>query len=139
MIVIIHTQRRKNSYCHFFHSLFPLDKRLWEIIQQHYNSMHIYRERAITVYPSEISAFTTGVSEVHVAPFYFYVYCVVDRFLSCCLFSADHCIVCLSPIYSFWLLLWDRQAFLMHDIFFLHDAEFAFTNKRRKCCKNIFP
>ena len=35
--------------------------------------------------------------------------CFVDRCLSCCPFSFDHCVVCSSSIYGFWLPLWYLQ------------------------------
>jgi hypothetical protein len=35
--------------------------------------------------------------------------CFVDRFLSFCTFSFDHCVVCPSSIYGFWLHLWYLQ------------------------------
>ena len=38
--------------------------------------------------------------------------CFVDSCLSFCTFSFDHCIVCSSSIYEFWLLLWYLQTFL---------------------------
>jgi hypothetical protein len=37
----------------------------------------------------------------------FSVYCFVDSCLSLFPFSFGHCIVCPSPIYGFWLLLWN--------------------------------
>ena len=42
------------------------------------------------------------------------VLCVyfVDRCLSFCPFSFDHCVVCSSLIYGFWLLLWYLQTLL---------------------------
>ena len=38
--------------------------------------------------------------------------CFVDRFLSFCTFSFDHCVVCSSLIYGFLLHLWYLQLFL---------------------------
>ena len=35
--------------------------------------------------------------------------CFVDRCLSFCTFSFDHCVVCSSSIYGFWLPLWYLQ------------------------------
>ena len=35
--------------------------------------------------------------------------CLVDRYLSLCLFSFGHCVVCPSMIYGFWLSLWYLQ------------------------------
>ena len=35
--------------------------------------------------------------------------CFVDRCLSFCTFSFDHCVVCPSSIYGFWLHLWYLQ------------------------------
>jgi hypothetical protein len=39
--------------------------------------------------------------------------CFVDRCLSFCTFSFDHCVVCSSSIYGFGLPLWYLQALLM--------------------------
>jgi hypothetical protein len=39
--------------------------------------------------------------------------CFVDRCLSFCTFSFDHCVVCSSSMYGFWLLLWYLQTFLV--------------------------
>jgi hypothetical protein len=38
--------------------------------------------------------------------------CFVDRCLSFCTFSFDHCVVCSSAIYGFWLPLWYLQTLL---------------------------
>ncbi len=38
--------------------------------------------------------------------------CFVDRCLSFCTFSFDHCVVCSSSIYGFWLPLWYLQTLL---------------------------
>ena len=38
--------------------------------------------------------------------------CFVDRCLSFCTCSFDHCVVCFSSIYGFWLPLWYLQALL---------------------------
>jgi len=38
--------------------------------------------------------------------------CFVDRCLSFCTFSFDHCVVCSSLIYGFWLPLWYLQTLL---------------------------
>jgi hypothetical protein len=38
--------------------------------------------------------------------------CFVDRCLSFCTFSFDHCVVCSSSINGFWLLLWYLQTLL---------------------------
>jgi hypothetical protein len=38
--------------------------------------------------------------------------CFVDRYLSFCTFSFDHCVVCSSSIYGFWLHLWYLQLIL---------------------------
>ena len=40
--------------------------------------------------------------------------CFVDRFLSFCTFSFDHCVVCSSSIYRFWLPLWYLQTLLVN-------------------------
>ena len=44
----------------------------------------------------------------------FHVYCFVDRCLFFLSFSFDHCIVCPSSIYGFWLPLWYLHALLNH-------------------------
>ena len=41
-----------------------------------------------------------------------YVY-FVDSCFSFCTFSIDHCVVCPSSIYGFWLLLWYLQTLLL--------------------------
>jgi hypothetical protein len=38
--------------------------------------------------------------------------CFVDRCLSFCTFSFDHCVVCSSSIYGFWLPVWYLQTLL---------------------------
>ena len=43
--------------------------------------------------------------------------CFVDRCLSFCTFSFDHCVVCSSSIYRFWLPLWYLQS---KKLFFLN-------------------
>ena len=40
--------------------------------------------------------------------------CFVDRCLSFCTFFFDHCVVCSSSIYGFWLPLWYLQTPLEH-------------------------
>jgi len=44
--------------------------------------------------------------------------CFVDRCLSFYTFSFDHCVVCSSSIYGFWLPLWYLQTLLMTGIIF---------------------
>ena len=39
--------------------------------------------------------------------------CFLDRCLSFCAFSFDHCVVCSSSIYGFWLTLWYLQSLLL--------------------------
>jgi hypothetical protein len=39
--------------------------------------------------------------------------CFIDRCLSFCTFSLDHCVVCSSSIYGFWLPLWYLQTLLI--------------------------
>ena len=41
--------------------------------------------------------------------------CFVDRCLSLCTFSFDHCIVCSTSIYGFWLPLWNLQTLLPYQ------------------------
>ena len=43
--------------------------------------------------------------------------CFVDRCLSFCTFSFDHCVVCYSSIYGFWLTLWYIQTLLNVMVF----------------------
>jgi len=40
--------------------------------------------------------------------------CFVDRCLSFCTFLFDHCVVCSSSIYEFWLPLWYLQTLFLH-------------------------
>jgi len=44
--------------------------------------------------------------------------CFVNRSLSFCTFSFDHCVVC-SSIYRFWLLLWYLQTLLIASFYWL--------------------
>ena len=45
--------------------------------------------------------------------------CFVDRCLSFCAFSFDHCVVCSSSIYGFWLPLWYLQTLqIIFNLFF---------------------
>jgi len=46
--------------------------------------------------------------------------CFVDRCLSFCTFSFDHCVVCPSSIYGVWLPLWYLQTLLVSDGFKTH-------------------
>jgi hypothetical protein len=51
---------------------------------------------------------------------YFYMKCFVARCLSFCRnFSFDHCVVCPSSIYRFWLTLWYLQTLLWFFFFFI--------------------
>jgi hypothetical protein len=66
--------------------------------------------------------------------------CFVDRCLSFCTFSFDHCVVCSSLIYGFWLPLWhlqtlfslpsNKRLILSNSIinFFLEIAQIGCTN-----------
>jgi len=51
-------------------------------------------------------------SGVHVTQSLVLCVCFVDRCLSFCPFSFDHCVVCPSSIYEFWLSLWYLQTLL---------------------------
>ena len=52
-------------------------------------------------------------SEVRVTRSFVLCVCFVDRCLFFCTFSFDHCFVCFSSIYKFWLPLWYLQLFLL--------------------------
>jgi hypothetical protein len=52
--------------------------------------------RVGTAYSSRAPAFTPVFSVVRGARIYVFVYCFVDRYLSFCPFSFDHCIACPS-------------------------------------------
>ena len=67
------------------------------------------------VYPSGAPEFIPDFSGVRVTRSL--VLCVgfVDRCLSFCSFSFDHCVVCSSSIYGFWLPLWYLQTLLDTD------------------------
>ena len=43
--------------------------------------------------------------------------CFVDRCLSFCPFSFDHCVICSSSIYEFWLPLWYLQTLFIFSVF----------------------
>ena len=47
--------------------------------------------------------------------------CFVDRCLLFCTFSFDHCVVCPSSIYGFWLPLWYLQTHLVYDLYLNND------------------
>jgi hypothetical protein len=55
--------------------------------------------------------------------------CYVDRYLSFCAFSFDHCVVCSSSIYWFWLPLWYLQTrlnkFTRIRVFIARSVDFA--------------
>ena len=55
--------------------------------------------------------FTPGFSGVRVTRSLVLCKCFVDRCLPLCTFSFDHCVVCPSSIYGFWLPLWYIQTF----------------------------
>ena len=57
--------------------------------------------------------------------------CFVDRCLSFCTFSVDHCVVCSSSIYGFWLPRWYLQTLLV--ITFLH----KYMKWSRYCVYNL--
>ena len=50
---------------------------------------------------------------VRVTQSLFVYVCFVDPCLSFCTFSFDHCVVCSSSMYGFWMLLWYLQTFLV--------------------------
>ena len=50
--------------------------------------------------------------ELYTLPYFSLYVCFVDRCLSFCTFSLDHCVVCSSSIYGFWLPLWFPQTLL---------------------------
>ena len=62
-----------------------------------------------TAYPSVAPPVFNGVRVTRSLVLYV---CFVDRCLSFCSFSFDHCVVCSSSIYGFWLSLWYLQTLL---------------------------
>ena len=70
-----------------------------------------------TVYPSGAPEFTPFFSGVCVTRSLVLSVCFVDRYLSFCTFSFDHCVVYSSSIYRFWLPLglWYLQTLLPTD------------------------
>ena len=66
-----------------------------------------------TAYPSKAPEFTPVFSGVLVTLFLVLCLCFVDRYLSFCPFSFDHCVVCPSLINEFWLSLWYLQTLLL--------------------------
>jgi hypothetical protein len=71
-----------------------------------------------TVYPSGAPEFTPFFSGVCVTRSLVLSVCFVDRCLSFCTFSFDHCVVYSSSIYRFWLPLWYLQTLLVLLYFF---------------------
>ena len=63
--------------------------------------------RSIRVHPRFLS-------EVRVTRSLVLCVCFVDRCLSFCLFSFDHCVLCSYSIYEFWLPLWYLQTLTSH-------------------------
>ena len=59
--------------------------------------------------------FTTGFREVCVLVLIFCVMCCRSLFVALS-FSNDHCIVCTSSVYDFWLLLWYLKLFFQNRI-----------------------
>ena len=68
-------------------------------------------EQELPTLPEHLSS-PPGFSGVHVTRSLVLYVCFVDHCLSFCLFSFDHCVVCSSSIYGFWLTLWYLQALL---------------------------
>ena len=66
-----------------------------------------------TAYPSEHLSSSSVYSGVRVTRSLVLHVCFVDRCLSFCTFSFDHCVVCSSSIYGFCLPLWDLQTLLL--------------------------
>ena len=63
----------------------------------------IYTGGAGIAYPSGATEFITCFSGIRVALYLVLCVCFVDRCLSCCPFSFNHCVVCPSMIYESWL------------------------------------
>ena len=65
-----------------------------------------------TAYPSGAPEFIPSFSGIRVTRSLVLYVCFVDRYLSFCPLSFDHCVVCSSSIYGFWLPLWYLQTLL---------------------------
>ena len=68
-------------------------------------------EQELLTLPEHLSSLPVF-SGVHVTRYLVLYVCFVDRCLSFCTFSFDHCVVCSSLIYGFWLPLWYLQTLL---------------------------
>jgi hypothetical protein len=73
-----------------------------------------------TAHPSGIPEFTPVFSGVRITRYLVLSECFADRCLSFCPFSFDHCVVCSSSIYVFWLLLWYLQTLLLAKYYYIY-------------------
>ena len=72
-------------------------------------------EQQLLTLPDNLSSHPVF-SEVRVTRSLVLCVCFVDRCLSFCTFYFDHCVVCSSSIYGFWLSLWYLQTLLSHSL-----------------------
>jgi hypothetical protein len=77
-----------------------------------------------TAHPSGAHEFIPIFSGVRVTRSLVLYVCFVDRCLSFCTFSIDHCVVCSSSMYGFLLPLWYLQTLLnmRHAFMSRHDG-----------------
>jgi len=68
---------------------------------------------ALTANPAGAPEFTPVFSRVRITQSLVWCVCFIDSCLSFCTFSFDHCVVCSSSIYGFWLPLWYLQILLI--------------------------
>ena len=80
-------------------------------------------EQKLFILPEHLST-PPGFSEVCVARSLVLCVCFVDRCLSFCTFSFDHCVVCSSSIYGFWLPLDTLCQSLCFRIFLMEDSSY---------------
>jgi hypothetical protein len=64
--------------------------------------------------------------------------CFVDRCLSFCTFSFDHCVVCSSLIYRFWLPLWYLLVIVLSVLLWYTDSDYPFGIFWSLCCLFFF-
>ena len=107
---------------HFSEYIFVLQYTFFFKFIYSYRTTYIYYCRMLCLNMSEILKLTwygvrvnlpsvfSGVRVTRALALYV---CFVDRFLSFCPFSFDHCVVC-SSIYGFWLHVWYLQTILCY-------------------------
>ena len=89
-------------------------------------SCHLTLTRRVSLVEQEVSTLPQHMCSpavfvwVRVAWSLFFCACFVYRCLSFCIFSFDHCTVCSSSVYGFFLPLWYLQTFLKFIVLILN-------------------